>query len=489
MSRKPDDEVLKEFVLDDTNTNDPSTLQKVIRSWAQVHSKGNELRMRGIAVKEPYSQWIKECVKKIGLPFILIPSSQPSPPNPIPTSVEEVDELKATIKRLEKEKEDLQQQIHQTSYERNKFKFHFEERRKQLKRSDEMVEEERAKKERVDECLEGVTNKIQEGNDRLKQAWKEISDWKDLWNRTLKERKGMREGFEARILNLTAILKESQTIASNERQRREEADRKLQNLSANWENLLMDLRNLKDHEEQQKRDLEVLEDRVRHLETRKPRKQLLQEPAPRHSYYTQKNTQRIMDGIVENHEVMRQDIDQLNVKFDRMMETLQEIANRAQDPQPPPVENVTPEPQPVSASAAIWPPFGLPPGYTTPQLGNPIESGPSQARPTQASVPHPNGTPVIQESVPMPQGSTENPLLVYHFPNPPREYTEPSLDGRPPTTGENEESRGKILALEERVKAMEGHGEFGLDALDMCLVSNVVLPPKFKVPDFEKYKG
>ncbi|KAK2369080.1 hypothetical protein QL285_082233 [Trifolium repens] len=196
-----------------------------------------------------------------------------------------------------------------------------------------------------------------------------------------------------------------------------------------------------------------------------------------------------MDGIVENHEVMRQDIDQLNVKFDRMMETLQEIANRAQDPQPPPVENVTPEPQPASASAAIWPPFGLPPGYTTPQLGNPIESGPSQARPTQASVPHPNGTPVIQESVPMPQGTTENPLLVYHFPNPPREYTEPSLDGRPPTTGENEESRGKILALEERVKAMEGHGEFGLDALDMCLVSNVVLPPKFKVPDFEKYKG
>ncbi|WJX83163.1 hypothetical protein P8452_65845 [Trifolium repens] len=164
-----------------------------------------------------------------------------------------------------------------------------------------------------------------------------------------------------------------------------------------------------------------------------------------------------MDGIVENHEVMRQDIDQLNVKFDRMMETLQEIANRAQDTQPPSVEIVTPEPQPTSASAVIWPPFGLPPGYTPPQLGNPIESGPSQARPTQASVPRPNGTPVIQESVPMPQGTTENPLLVYHSSNPPRECTEPSLDGRPPTTGENEESRGKILALEERVKAMEGH--------------------------------
>ena len=141
MLRKPDDEVLKEFVLDDTNTNDLSILQRVIRSWAQVHRKGNELRKRGIAINEPYSQWIKERVKKIQLPFILIPSSQPSSPEPVPTSVEEVDMLKATIERLEKEKEELQQQLHQTSYERNKFKFDFEKKKKQLNESNGMVEE------------------------------------------------------------------------------------------------------------------------------------------------------------------------------------------------------------------------------------------------------------------------------------------------------------------------------------------------------------
>ncbi|WJX78010.1 hypothetical protein P8452_61274 [Trifolium repens] len=148
-----------------------------------------------------------------------------------------------------------------------------------------------------------------------------------------------------------------------------------------------------------------------------------------------------MDGIVENHEVMRQDIDQLNVKFDRMMETLQEIANRAQNPQPPPVENVNSEPQPAPAATIIWPPFGLPPGYTPPQLENPTESGPSQARPTQVSLPRPNGTPVIQENtgiatrLPIPQGTVENPLLVYHSSNPQRECAESSLDGRPPPTG------------------------------------------------------
>jgi len=30
--------------------------------------------------------------------------------------------------------------------------------------------------------------------------------------------------------------------------------------------------------------------------------------------------------------------------------------------------------------------------------------------------------------------------------------------------------------------------EFG-DAAGLCLVSDVVIPPKFKVPEFEKYKG
>lgn len=28
-----------------------------------------------------------------------------------------------------------------------------------------------------------------------------------------------------------------------------------------------------------------------------------------------------------------------------------------------------------------------------------------------------------------------------------------------------------------------------VDALDMCLVPDVVIPPKFKMCDFEKYKG
>ena len=35
----------------------------------------------------------------------------------------------------------------------------------------------------------------------------------------------------------------------------------------------------------------------------------------------------------------------------------------------------------------------------------------------------------------------------------------------------------------------ESPDTFGLDAADMCLVPGVKIPPKFKVPNFEKYQG
>lgn len=47
----------------------------------------------------------------------------------------------------------------------------------------------------------------------------------------------------------------------------------------------------------------------------------------------------------------------------------------------------------------------------------------------------------------------------------------------------------KYKALEERLNAIEGLNVFGVDALKMCLVPDVVIHPKFKTPKFEKYKG
>ncbi|XP_050875901.1 uncharacterized protein LOC127079559 [Lathyrus oleraceus] len=47
----------------------------------------------------------------------------------------------------------------------------------------------------------------------------------------------------------------------------------------------------------------------------------------------------------------------------------------------------------------------------------------------------------------------------------------------------------RFQVLEEKLKAIEGHDAFGLNASDMCLVPGLIMPPKFKTPNFEKYKG
>ncbi|MCI58821.1 hypothetical protein A2U01_0080076, partial [Trifolium medium] len=51
-----------------------------------------------------------------------------------------------------------------------------------------------------------------------------------------------------------------------------------------------------------------------------------------------------------------------------------------------------------------------------------------------------------------------------------------------------EEAQQKFKAIEDHLSMMEGSND-PIDLANMCLVPNVVLPPKFKVPDFEKYKG
>ena len=55
---------------------------------------------------------------------------------------------------------------------------------------------------------------------------------------------------------------------------------------------------------------------------------------------------------------------------------------------------------------------------------------------------------------------------------------------------ESNEVQQKLELIEERLKAMEGSDVYGLvDAYKMSLVPDLVLPPKFKVPTFDKYDG
>ncbi|RDX75014.1 hypothetical protein CR513_45157, partial [Mucuna pruriens] len=47
----------------------------------------------------------------------------------------------------------------------------------------------------------------------------------------------------------------------------------------------------------------------------------------------------------------------------------------------------------------------------------------------------------------------------------------------------------KLNSFKERVRIIEGTDSHGLDAANLCLVLDIVLPADFKTPKFEKYKG
>ena len=50
--------------------------------------------------------------------------------------------------------------------------------------------------------------------------------------------------------------------------------------------------------------------------------------------------------------------------------------------------------------------------------------------------------------------------------------------------------RGKFDHIEERLRSIERGKDYAFaDMVELCLVPDVVIPPKFKVLDFGKYKG
>ena len=50
--------------------------------------------------------------------------------------------------------------------------------------------------------------------------------------------------------------------------------------------------------------------------------------------------------------------------------------------------------------------------------------------------------------------------------------------------------REKFNHIEERLRAIEGGGDYPfVDMEELCLVPNIIIPLKFKVPNFDKYKG
>jgi hypothetical protein len=177
-----------------------------------------------------------------------------------------------------------------------------------------------------------------------------------------------------------------------------------------------------------------------------------------------------MEHIEQDNAMLREEMNGMKEKMDQILEFMQALANKENNPQ-----------SVVNETNTTWPTYGLPPNYTPPTEGG----GPTQPPLATLTIPVANGNPPLQEASASqnentaPRQAAEGTPLIFPMPDP----TAPAI------AHPEDESVQKYKALEERLKAIEGFSAFGIDALDMCLVPDIVVPPKFKTPDFEKYKG
>ncbi|XP_050916624.1 uncharacterized protein LOC127131752 [Lathyrus oleraceus] len=146
---------LEAFLLLDLGVENPSLFQSIREAWKKVNRKGKaDLGRVNRITKESYFHWVREMVEVIKMPFIiwiLVPFPE-SKPTHIP--IEEVDELKATMARLEKENEELKLKLQQVTNEKNTMKWELERKDVQLQENVEKFNKEVHKRKKIKVGLE-----------------------------------------------------------------------------------------------------------------------------------------------------------------------------------------------------------------------------------------------------------------------------------------------------------------------------------------------
>lgn len=171
----------------------------------------------------------------------------------------------------------------------------------------------------------------------------------------------------------------------------------------------------------------------------------------------------------QRQDKMESDIEELKGSLEKLIDLIQAQTAARENPTPnPEVPQITTRVVEPPRPYAFWPDFGLPQGFVpsfvpVPEVGKSTQQTPMVVKPRQKKNVE---EPLIEED---PQ---------YMF------QVSKSKDG-----GMDEVDNVKYQTFEKRLRAIEGNDVFGAASMDMCLVPDLVLPAKFKAPDFEKYEG
>ena len=209
-----------------------------------------------------------------------------------------------------------------------------------------------------------------------------------------------------------------------------------------------------------------------------------------HPYNTRANHKRRMENIEQENRELREEVATLKsgmAHLTSLMEALMAAQNQARttppvstqaqtqdvsQPQVTVISEIISAPISVVPTTTIDARYQLPPGYP---WGMPPNFTPAGFIPT-----------------------TQNPLAVMTT-APPVMHTIPYADeqiyhGTAPSESVGiydrmDDFQDQFETMQKEMKALRGKELFGENINDLCLVPNVQMPVKFKVPDFEKYKG
>ncbi|XP_027916095.1 uncharacterized protein LOC114175539 [Vigna unguiculata] len=177
-----------------------------------------------------------------------------------------------------------------------------------------------------------------------------------------------------------------------------------------------------------------------------------------------------MENQGETPEMMKTDIQQLKSQMSQILEALNAMQN--------PGETCTPQQHRVQENQTC-PPSSLPSDYTPPPG---VDSRKVYVQNVENNAVKEENK--LEAATSTCSGETTHPNIVNMVET--KQHDVKSIAA----PGDVKDEESKLEMLDKRLKAIEGERNFAFsDATGLCLVQDVVIPPKFKLPEFEKYRG
>jgi hypothetical protein len=205
-----------------------------------------------------------------------------------------------------------------------------------------------------------------------------------------------------------------------------------------------------------------------------------------------------MDALEQENTELHGEVTTLKVEMEKLTTMVTSLVVAQNHPPPLPQATVISE---ITSTLISVVPISAP-HHTTPEgypWGMPLNiiegfQFPTSGVPT-AFIQHANTIPqpgmtFPQTTVCVPQSTMTTPAPVVHtipYANEPVYHAKPTEDLE--AYGRMDSLQGQFDKMLLEIKTLRGKDLFGKDVRDLCLVPNVKILPKFKVPEFEKYKG